>query len=253
MPEIPLNDICYSSNFLVEVIARIDFVNPISTLVDRIPKELVKDILKRFPILEPQKAVEQHVQLSKDEVSSKRTEYTEWKFFGKNREKELRITPSAILVVCKEYSSYEKFKDDFLSICKMISTSFDEAQASRIGLRYVNHIRIKTGDPVRWNGYISKELLGLFSFKIPGARFARLFHVMEFTFENFLLRYQFGMPNPDYPAQIKQKLFVLDFDAFRHDLLNLTQLEADLDSFHLEIQKLFESSITEKMRRVLNG
>jgi len=213
----------------------------------------VKDVLKRFPIFEPQKAVQQQVQLSKDEVSSKRTEYTEWKFFGKNREKELRITPSTILVVCKDYSSYEKFKDDFLSICNMISKTFDEAQASRIGLRYVNHLRLKTGDPIKWNGYISSELLGLFSFKIPDARFARLFHMLEFSFANFLLRFQFGMPNPDYPAPIKQKIFVLDLDAFRHDLLNLAQLDTDLDNFHLEIQKLFESSITEKMRKILNG
>jgi uncharacterized protein (TIGR04255 family) len=61
------------------------------------------------------------------------------------------------------------------------------------------------------------------------------------------------MPNPDYPARIRQKVFVLDLDAYTHSLVYITDVGRLLDDFHAAVQRYFEQSITENLRRLMNG
>jgi uncharacterized protein (TIGR04255 family) len=58
------------------------------------------------------------------------------------------------------------------------------------------------------------------------------------------------MHNPDYPAPIKKKTFILDYDAYTSGILGKDELDIYISQFHLAIQKLFEGSITEKFRTI---
>jgi uncharacterized protein (TIGR04255 family) len=48
-------------------------------------------------------------------------------------------------------------------------------------------------------------------------------------------------------------VFVLDLDAYHQGLLTAEDIRNDLDAFHLRIQELFESSITDQLRGIMNG
>jgi uncharacterized protein (TIGR04255 family) len=99
------------------------------------------------------------------------------------------------------------------------------------------------------------ELLTLFHFpsKEDQPALSRVIHNLELTFETFNLRYQLGMHNPDYPARIRQKIFLLDLDAYTQTTVDLRDIRRVLDTFHSAIQCYFEQSITNALRNVMNA
>jgi uncharacterized protein (TIGR04255 family) len=60
------------------------------------------------------------------------------------------------------------------------------------------------------------------------------------------------MHNPDYPALIKQKIFVLDYDAYKTGSLSTEEVNHLIPSLHTKISELFEKSIGDKLRGVMN-
>ena len=62
------------------------------------------------------------------------------------------------------------------------------------------------------------------------------------------LRFNFGIHNPDYPAIIKQKVFILDIDVYHNGIQNKEDIISNSKVFHDKIQEFFEFSITEEFR-----
>jgi uncharacterized protein (TIGR04255 family) len=257
-----LDKICYKKNSLTEVIARADFVSPFPDFDKKLPTELTEIALKRFPIYEPQQSVEREIQFKMElgPISTKERTFTEWVFHGKERKKTLKIVPQAMMVTYTEYERFEDFRDEFLAIFAATCKSFPDARIGRLGLRFINNVNLedlsKTSatSVIDWSPYINADLLGLFKFASGDqAHVSRVFHNIEFTYDDAQLRFQFGMPNPEYPAPIRRPIFVLDFDAFSQGLLEQNEIEPTLERFHSLIQQLFERSILNGLRDRLNA
>lgn len=250
-----MEKIFYKRNFLTEVIARIDFVSPIKSVGDELPKKISKIALKTFPILEPKKTDIEQFTISKKEIAREKVEqYTEWHFHGKNREKSLVISPGSIFVVSTSYAKFEAFRRDFMENVLAFCDYFKDAQGKRLGLRYINNIELDEANPLDWTNYLHPNMLSLFEFYPDDKKsLSRIFHNVEFNYEDYNLRYQFGMHNPDYPAKIKRKVFVLDFDAYSQGLLESKDLSDKLDVFHKQTQLLFELSIKDDLRNKMNA
>ncbi len=242
----------YKKNFLTEVIVRIDFANPIDNISEKLPKNLTKSLLSIFPITEPKKKLRQQFLFSPKSISTEQKEFTEWQFIGKEREKTLTISPNALFISFTTYKSYTKLRDEFMSSAKAFFDAFPETVASRLGLRYINTISLPNGDPLNWKGIFNENMLSIFDLYENKKVINRALHVLEFNFDSHNLRYQYGMHNPDYPAVIKKKTFILDFDAYQNGLLTYEDVSASLDVFHGRIQELFELSIQDKLRSILN-
>jgi len=75
---------------------------------------------------------------------------------------------------------------------------------------------------------------------------------MELDLSDMRVRFQYGMHNPDYPSVIRRKQFILDYDAYREETQTGDELERNLMRFHSKIQELFEQSITDELRRIMN-
>ena len=99
---------------------------------------------------------------------------------------------------------------------------------------------------------MAKNLLCSFRFYKGAGIVSRVFHNVEYSFDDFNLRYQFGMHNPDYPAPIKKKSFILDLDAYYQGIQDKDEIQKNLDKYHDKIQEVFELSITDKLRTILN-
>ena len=113
-------------------------------------------------------------------------------------------------------------------------------------------INIGNVNPLDWEEYISDELLGLLAYEVEGSDPIRIWHKLEFTFDDFIVRFQFGVNNPDHPAQIRRREFILDYDAYFEGLIEQQDIPDYLDKYHTAIQKMFERSITDKLREVMN-
>ncbi|MBI2871199.1 MAG: TIGR04255 family protein [Candidatus Omnitrophica bacterium] len=254
MPD-PFAETCYRRNFLKEVIARVDFVSPLPGVEAALPPRLIEVAVGTFPIAEPREAVQRAVEIGPQGVQSSEERFKEWLFHGKERTKTLTIGRQVVLVQHRTYHTYEIVKAEFLGVLDRVAELFPGAQPSRVGLRYVNTIELAEANPTDWSAYLAPQLLSLFQFPLEADRpaLSRVFHNLELAFDAFHLRYRLGMHNPDYPARIRQKVFVLDLDAYTHSAVDIREVSHLLDDFHTTIQRYFEQSITDNLRGIMNA
>ena len=205
-----------------------------------------------FPIAEPRKAVARQVAIDpQGPITNTEEHFTEWRFHSKDRTKTLTVQPKAVVAEYQKYETYEILKKDYSEILEQLGDATDNVQPLRVGLRYVNSIELDEPNPTDWSEYIAQDLLSLFSFPEEQDRRAmtRVFHVLEMSFDSFRLCYRLGMHNPDYPAPIRQKVFVLDLDAYTDEPEDYRSIGRLLDNFHSKIQDYFERSIREPLRK----
>lgn len=246
-------NICYKKPFLTEVVLRIDFPSPIEGIGNNLPQNVSKAALKRFSISEPQKLHSQEFKISgaEQKVQTRRTELTQWVFHGAQREKQLIIAPNSIIFTTKKYVSYESFIDDVRFFLNEFYKTYKGLSASRMGLRYVNNIAIGEEDPLTWPKYINEGMLGNISYQGDHSNIARSFHILEYNYGDQFLKFQFGLANPDFPAVVKRKQFILDLDSYFHGAIEENEVFDCIQKAHEKIQELFESSITEETRKLM--
>lgn len=243
----------YKRNFLVSIIARVDFPYPVEGLKSQLPPLVVKKAKELFPVFEPTKAIARELQISSasDEVQQKLSEVTEWRFFSQNRDSSLVIIPTSLFIEYKTYKSFDVLKNVFSEVLSVFLENID-ISVSRFGLRYINHIALDDSPPLEWRGLLNDNLLYLFDLYENKDVISRVFHNLELNFGDYSLRYQFGMHNPDYPAAITKKIFILDFDSYSQSIQDLGDVMSNLTKFHDQIESLFELSITDTLRGLMN-
>jgi uncharacterized protein (TIGR04255 family) len=243
----------YKKNFLTSVIARIDMVSPHSSLKNEIPKEMSNIALNYFPISEPKSAFAQEFTIERSKFSTNKEDFIEWNFFGENREKRLMVNQNSFFVNYQEYENYQTLYKEFIEFSQNFFLVFPDAQPKRLGLRYINEIDAKGVNPLNWDNEINKKLLCLLRLNYPDSHPIRIFHNYEIKCTDYKLRFQFGIHNPDYPAAIIRRRFILDYDAYYEGLIEPSEIPQYLNKFHSKIQELFEDSITDKLREVMDG
>lgn len=240
-----------NTSILVKTIARIDFLSPQSTLQKELPASLSKLCIKLFPIPEPKDVILKEVSFSppgKDVPTAKDISLKEWHFFGKQREKHLYLDHTAMFIEFLKYESFDDFKEYFFSISDALYDSFKDLQVMRLGLRYINNIEFPGKNVFYWNPYLNSNLLAIFKIPQDKSKITRAFHNLEMNFGDYNIRFQYGMNNPDYPAPIKKRFFVLDYDAYTTGSLEKEDIHQLLPIFHSEIKRLFDKSVTNKLK-----
>jgi uncharacterized protein (TIGR04255 family) len=248
------DELCYEKPFLKEVIARIDFFAPLEEVNKGLSSKLTKVLSARFPISEPHEAVSQELQLTGEGVQHRQTRLKQWIFFGKEREKQLSLAAPWVFVTYSRYTTFEDMKEQFATVVDAVEKAFPDAKAGRFGLRYINIIEISgLASPTDWSAYIAPDLLKTVAFFTRPQQLTRLIQVAELKYDDIAMRFQFGMPNPDYPAMIKRPQFVLDLDAYVQTAHDLGDSLQHMEQAHGLIQDLFERSITDQLRERMNA
>ncbi len=244
-----MNEICYKRNFITEAISKVEFLNPLKALNETLPKKFSDSIKDLFPIAESKEIINNVVELTNTGAVNKTSEKSiEWIFWDKERNKRISLNKDFLILVQHKYESYEVFESDFKVAFNSLCEVFDDLTYKRYGMRFINNIRIDEPDPLNWDDYINKNLLASINIPKDKERISRTFHTLEMNYETFNLRYNFGIHNPDYPAIIKQKVFVLDLDAYHNGIQNQRDVLDNMSIFHDKIQEFFEFSITEDFR-----
>lgn len=248
----------YKKTFLSNVIVRVDFPNHLKTHED-LPSILTKAILELFPISEPKKMIVKTIKFTpenKFEIEDEDLHRIEWNYYGKNREKHLVITPDSFFITYKEYESFDNLNSEFLAILEKIFEIFSDIHVNRLGLRYINEIALPyQTDLLNWEKYLDNNLLSLFSVAKDEDRgkIARGMNNLILNYGDMILNFKYGMYNPDMPAPIRKKIFVLDYDVYYEDLQDFSEIKDNLIRFHDLIEESFESHIKEELRRVMHG
>jgi uncharacterized protein (TIGR04255 family) len=241
----------YKRDFLNKVIARIDFDTPAPMTSAGPAKGIYATVKERFPITEERKVIGKEFLIGKDVTKERLIETKEWHYYGTHREKHLSISPAFMLIGYTKYEYYEKLRDDFVSVSNALFNAYPKLQVKRLGLRYINHIAVSEGKPIEWDKYLKSELNSMLAIADAKERISRVFHILEFNYGEELLRFQFGMFNPDYPAPIKKKIYTLDYDMYIAKLLDKTDIVQTLNRFHEKVNNFFEEVITDELRKIM--
>ena len=239
----------YKKTYLAQVVSRIDFAASLP-IAKRGPIRHIHDSIKKeFPIVESKEGSTRSVTIDEHKTHEDTKVFTEWSYHGRDREKVVRLTKDILSVEYQRHNTYQDLRRDFLDVAKAVFDNYKDVQGQRLGLRYVNRIELDESNPTDWNKYLHPDLLGGLNLADERSTISRAFSVTEFNYGDSNLRFQYGMPNPDYPAAIRQKFFILDFDAYCNLSLTLDEISAQLDVFHARINKAFEQVITDELRK----
>lgn len=116
-------------------------------------------------------------------------------------------------------------------------------------MRYIDKISLNEPKPLNWTKYIKKNLLCTLKVPASDVPILRAFNILELKSGDINVRFQFGMFNPDFPAPIHRKEFILDYDAYHEGLLQSSmEIDDKLANSRQLIKDLFENSIEDGLR-----
>ena len=244
----------YNSNFLSNVVLRVEFP-PILGL-DKInpPVQFHSEIKDSFPILKP--IIGKFVELKIDKEEPARiseTEIVKWHFYDKEKTKVVEVAPDWVTV---EYFKYKEFKD-FSECCEWVFKKFFDIYnvvriSNRIGLRYINQIKIDKGNPFDWKNLINNDLVFVErDFIAQRQDVKKSMHMLEVKVEGYDLKFQFGMFNSEYPNPIARKEFVLDYDCSLKEEIEINEIFGKAIEFKKIISSWFERSIENELRKIM--
>ncbi len=249
--------VCYKKPFLKDVILRLDFGAPVAALSRAVPQKIATLALQRFPIAEQQKGKSHGVVISDAAIETTQQEIVQWLYHGRNREKTLSITASALFLSHRAYESYEALKNDINPVIDAVFDLQKDLVIARIGLRYINVLETDKLNPLSWEGYIRNDLLGSINAFGDTGTLSRAFQIIEFNDDGRQTKLQLGIANPDFPAPIKRNQFVIDIDSSYQGALGGPEVKDAIEIAHSKIQDLFETIITQTtrdlMEQVLDG
>lgn len=243
----------YPKNYVKEVIARIDFLSPVNSLTKEINSNVSSAIKQIFPIAEPTDVITKQLYVKPDEEKILRTEYKQWNFFDKKRLKQLTVDHECMFISLKIFKAFEDIQTAFSPAVDILYDSYKGLQVKRLGLRFVNHVKMQGEDPFSWEKYLNSNLLAIFTVPEDKKKITRAIHILELSYDEFNVRFQYGMHNPDYPAPIKEKIFLLDYDAYTQGVLLKDEIKTLLPTYYTEMKKLFEKSIMPGLKEKMNA
>lgn len=241
--EFDLDKICYRQNYVTNVIVRIDLATIISDFNTLMPKEVGNVVKKWFPIFEPQDIIGAELQFNIGNPVINNNVIKQWTFSSRDRKNQCIVNSNCIVISYNEYNIFEEFKSTALDILNAIEEKYPEASAKRIGLRFVNVIPL-LGDSDLIYDRIIQPLN-----ENKDEKLMRAITTIEYNLNDDInVRYQYGYINKDYPANMVSDDFTIDVDAFTTGITYFDEIDKLIEAMHNEIQRVFEKSITEKLR-----
>lgn len=247
----------YKRNYLDSVIFRVDF----DVLEDEKKLKKCRQKLEQmFPFKEESKGLEGtfEIDVVKDSYKSDKKEILTWDYFDTYKSKKVRVTSKFLVVeyLNRSYSDSKELLLDIENIVEVFVNDLGIDTYNRIGLRYINRFDfdIDVSDLIDWNKYFNRDLIGAVNFakkvKYPISRAMTNLHI-RFDEHDTTIRY--GIWNQDFPSKNTKKEFILDIDAFSRFAVDADSgLSEIVKSYNKSIETIFEKSIGEETRKILN-
>jgi uncharacterized protein (TIGR04255 family) len=244
--------ICYKKNYITEAVAHIQFATSAAHLKGPLLHPNFQNVVKRrYKIFEPSIATEQTVQITLAGVRSEKAEIHDWTFHGASREKTIKLSERQMHVSNRSYVSFDEFKSDFVEPLEELARIDPEVAVARTGLRYINVFENLASDIGGLTQYFAPMVSSGLANLVEPAGCVRQVQISEYLTDDFKIRIQTGIFNPDYPAVIKRPDFVLDIDCYVDTPHRISEVSGIVDQLHAAIQDKFEQLVTDDLRKVL--
>lgn len=248
----------YQNNFVSNFIIKLDFYNDTKEFATEIPANIVNVIKENFPRVQPTKVIESSLEVSENKTSRQDSNFPQWIYSDNKNQNKIVINKKFVSIESITYESFKTIEDLFHPILEEIF-SISNIQVSRVGIRYINQLRKHRAffDDINkisdWKKYINSDLLSNISF-IDELNTSNLISSIEMNYDGFMVRFKYGINNINYPLPIKEPIFILDYDGFTTNLItNMEDFKDVENNIHNTIEELFEKSITEDLRNILDG
>jgi len=247
----------YRKNYLSKVIFKIDFGSFIKkTQNDDLASKFSSGINEIYPTVRSKSITQITMKVSPSGSGMEQGVIGKvWEHNDKDQNKVLILSPDFLLLEYRNgvYSHFPEFKNDMFSIYEKFQSVFDIPTFSRIGLRYVNEIRIPEGNPLNWEGLIKdflvKSTLAGLSSEMKLTRSMHQF--MAKHDDDISILFQYGIFNPEYPNPVSRREFILDIDCSVSATIEKGEIIDRLVELNAVAEKTFENSIDDKLRKLM--
>jgi uncharacterized protein (TIGR04255 family) len=152
---------------------------------------------------------------------------------------------------CEKYFGFgylnEEIKQIISDWCNVSSIN----KFSRLGLRYINKFFFLERLTLLLR-YFNPLLSNVGKFLIDEKEVSRQAGQIIFNMDDFKVVMVYGLINPDFPSRIVKNEFVLDYDCMTSSI-EYNSINSTLNEMHGQIIRLFEKSITNKLRKKMGA
>lgn len=251
---------CYRNSFLSQVIVRIDFLEFVQNAF-AFEESIEKEILRIFP----RRGKDQIIRFNSFNVvfnqnsngvpdaNGETIEGIQREYLSTDGLNKLILTNKFMIFEINKYSSFEEHKQWFQSVLLAFFQK-NRISVSRTGIRYIN-IFDSAKVKLQKNFFASEIAASLkVTTKEETPHLIRSMHMAEYRIDEMTMNFRYGMFNPEYPNVLKKNNFALDYDFFSNDVIDSADgIIRVLDKGHQEIQTMFEKSITDALREVMDN
>ncbi len=183
----------------------------------------------------------QMMQKSGEAPQQESSTVSQWRFTDKDKLVGAVIGPEALIVEAPKLQSFSPFRTFVEILIGAFTKAYQDVKFTKIALRVIHTVIIKTGNALTWDGYISPS----FRTAIPNSEsetngLARVIVQRVYKKENCLAIFNFGLPNPEFPNVITRRQFVLDVECNTKDVS--PDVVKQVDEFRNLVRELLISS-----------
>lgn len=245
----------YKSNFLTRVIFRIDY-NQINRLQTEKKPDISKAIEAKYPFTKGMPTTQFNINLSNTGagLDQQDTGFV-WEHRSDEKSKKVfAIAPTHLTLDYgkSQYDHYPLFREEVKYIYDNFINIYKINDISRIGLRFVNVITLKEGNPLDWGGIINEKLaISSIAGQLEGMKITRTMHQLHALYDDISVLFNYGIFNRDYPNPIARREFILDYDCYITGGIPATDTLNRLDDLNRVAENAFENSIERGLRDIM--
>lgn len=245
MPEI------YTRNFIKDTIFRIDYPS-ILKLINENPSTFQEQIIELFPNVE---VLEHLMRFSLNGGEDQETGEVRkiWRFKSRDGSRTLEISPEYLVVIENNYTNFSDFSRLLEQVLTPFRAIYNFQYIKRIGLRYINEINIPNiaATSGSLGTYLNRSLLSHLDFA-SDKQLLRTNNVKEFVHDGSRkVKFRYGLMNENYPNQLQDSKFTLDFDCYNADSIEKEALTTELNALNTIATEHFENCIEDGLRTIL--
>jgi uncharacterized protein (TIGR04255 family) len=240
----------YETNYITNVIVGINFSKTVD-VSDKLIAELKALFNDDFPDFQNAEVVALEVTLSGKEKTTREVRNRAIRLVNKTDNSSVNLEPDSISIEVTKYQEYENIKRLVVKLNSFLNGSIGPVGISRLGLRYINQIKVNEGHPLDWSGFIDERLLQPVNFIESSNEISRAMGTIELNKTEYNLRFNYGWFNSEYPNPIVKKEFVLDYDCYSTNMIEVKDLIDNIGAYHETIRSLFKKSIGPKLIQLM--
>lgn len=151
---------------------------------------------------------------------------------------------NAFWIESSQYKNNSVYKEIISEVIDVVTDAAEDANARRIGLRYINEFKCDKLNSV--GSIFGKRIATIIKNMMGETNQTRVIGVEEYNNEGNKLRLQYGIPNRFYPSQITVFDLLLDIDSYTESTIAFNEVEEVISELNHAAYAAFINEMNDK-------